>query len=419
MNEATPIRKRQETAIQTPEDLAALISRQKEGYALDREFYTSEAVYERDIRDYWNESWIWVGHVCQIPSPGDYFLFDYGPESIIVARDRDGQVGAFLNICRHRGSRVCVEASGNTRVFACPYHAWTYELNGKLRVAHHMGPDFDPADHGLFRVHVRILAGLIYICTAETPPDVDAAIEKLTPLLAPFGLERLKIAHEGSYPVPANWKLAIENYMECYHCAPAHIEYSRSHSLKDPASMTPALMARLAEASTAAGLPNEKVRMNGPETGSEVDVYYARYPLYDGFQTGSRTGALVAPLLGDLKAAFGGANDMQLGILNNVLIYSDHVVGYRFIPRGVQETDLQVIWYVREDAEEGRDYDKDTLTWLWHVTSLDDERIIRVNQEGVNSFHFVPGPLAEIEWGIRAFYDGYLRHMRASCDKGA
>lgn len=419
MNEATPIRKRQETAIQTPEDLAALIARQKEGYALDREFYTSEAVYERDIRDYWNENWIWVGHVCQIPGPGDYFLFDYGPESIIVARDREGQVGAFLNICRHRGSRVCVEASGNTRVFACPYHAWTYELNGKLRVAHHMGPDFDPANHGLFRVHVRILAGLIYICTAEAPPDVDEAIEKLTPLLAPFGLERLKIAHERSYPVPANWKLAIENYMECYHCAPAHIEYSRSHSLKDPASMTPELMARLAEASTAAGLPNEKVRMNGPETGSEVDVYYARYPLYDGFQTGSRTGALVAPLLGDLKAAFGGANDMQLGIVNNVLIYSDHVVGYRFIPRGVQETDLQVIWYVREDAEEGRDYDKDTLTWLWHVTSLDDERIIRVNQEGVNSFHFVPGPLAEIEWGIRAFYDGYLRHMRASCDKGA
>ena len=72
-----------------------------------------------------------------------------------------------------------------------------------------------------------------------------------------------------------------------------------------------------------------------------------------------------------------------------------------------------MVWYVREGAREGVDYDLDTLTWLWHVTSLDDERIIRVNQEGVNSHHFVPGPLSEMEWGIRAFYAGYLSQIGA------
>ena len=103
---------------------------------------------------------------------------------------------------------------------------------------------------------------------------------------------------------------------------------------------------------------------------------------------------------------------MQLGILNNFLIYSDHVVGYRFVPRSVQETDIQMVWYVREDAVEGEDYDLEDLTWLWHVTTLDDERIIRVNQEGVNSFHFRPGPLSKMEEFMTAFYDGYLNTLK-------
>ena len=83
-------------------------------------------------------------------------------------------------------------------------------------------------------------------------------------------------------------------------------------------------------------------------------------------------------------------------------------MGYRFIPRSVQETDIEVIWFVRGDAQAGKDYDLQDLTWLWDVTSQDDERIIRLNQEGVNSFHYIPGPLSHMEWGIRAFYDGYL-----------
>ena len=126
-----------------------------------------------------------------------------------------------------------------------------------------------------------------------------------------------------------------------------------------------------------------------------------------GYQTGSRSGAPLAPLLGTLKGFDGGATDVGLGILNNLLVYSDHVVGYRFVPRDVQQTDIEVVWMVRADAEEGVDYDTDDLTWLWHVTSLDDERIIRHNQAGVNSHLFRPGPLAEMEWAISGFYEFY------------
>jgi len=219
----------------------------------------------------------------------------------------------------------------------------------------------------------------------------------------------LKIAHSASYPVPANWKLAVENYMECYHCAPSHKDYARSHSIKDPEYLRTELTEAMKDRSRAVGLRTDEVSISSDAEGkTDMDFYHRRYPLFDGYLTGSKSGEPLAPLLGNLKGFDGGTTDLQIGILNNFLVYSDHVVGYRFIPRSVQETDIEVIWFVRGDAQAGKDYDLQDLTWLWDVTSQDDERIIRLNQEGVNSFHYIPGPLSHMEWGIRAFYDGYL-----------
>lgn len=391
-----------------PDILNTLISEYRNGLALPRGFYTSQAVYDHDIAAYWNRSWIWVGHESQVPEPGDYFLFDYGPESIIVVRDREGEVRAHLNVCRHRGSRVCTESAGNARLFVCPYHAWTFELSGQLRAGREMGPEFNPGDWGLFPAQVRVFQGLIFICASADPPPIDDGLAQLAPLAEPFGLENLKIAHSASYTVAANWKLAIENYMECYHCAPSHKEYSRSHTLKDPGEMA-GLVAPLQARSAEIGLPTDALEMIGDNAiGPGADIYYRRYPLYDGFQTGSRTGAALAPPLGRLTGHDGGATDIQIGLLNNFLVYADHLVGYRFVPRGLQDTEIQMVWMVRSDAKEGRDYDRDDLAWLWHVTTLDDERIIRHNQEGVNSNFFQPGPLAEMERGIRSFYQNYL-----------
>ncbi|MEM6481891.1 MAG: aromatic ring-hydroxylating dioxygenase subunit alpha [Pseudomonadota bacterium] len=377
------------------------------GHALPRGFYTSPEIFDGDIARVWNRNWIWVGHESQIAKPGDYFLFEYGPESLIICRDRDGNVRAHLNVCRHRGSRVCTEPEGNARVFSCPYHAWTYELSGKLRSGREMGSDFDPGQWGLISAACSVFQGMILVCAdADAAPNIDDGLTKLAPLTAPFGFEDLKVAKSATYPVPANWKLALENYLECYHCAPAHQDYSRSHTLKAPAhveAQLPAMKARAAEV----GLPTETLEEGDENTAPGASVYYRRYPLYEGYQTGSRSGAPLAPLLGTLKGFDGGATDVGLGVLNNLLIYSDHAVGYRFVPRDVQQTDIEVVWMVRGDAVEGVDYNPDDLTWLWHVTSLDDERIIRYNQAGVNSHLFRPGPLAEMEWAISDFYDFY------------
>lgn len=395
-------------------ELDALIARYQPGFALPREFYTSREIYDNDIAAYWNQNWIWVGHESQIPSSGDYFLFDYGPESIIVVRDKDGAVRAHLNVCRHRGSRVCTESEGSARVFVCPYHAWTFELSGKLRSGRSMGSDFDPEKWGLFPAQVLVFQGLIFVCASRKAPPIHQALEQLSALTAPFGFQDLKVAHTASYPVPANWKLAVENYMECYHCAPSHKEYARSHSLKSTKDVEE-LMAPLQERSVKVGLPTQTLNLTEDAAPAPcADIYYRRYPLYEGYDTGSRSGAPLAPLLGSLSGYDGGATDVQIGPLNNFLVYSDHAVGYRFVPRGLQETDIQIVWLVRADAKEGKDYDIDDLSWLWHVTSLDDERIIRHNQEGVNSQFFQPGPLSEMEWGIVGFYTGYLAMIGGS-----
>ena len=136
---------------QKPAGLGALVQKCKPGFALPRDFYTRPDIYQHDIKTYWNESWIWVGHVSQIAEKGTFFLFEYGQEFIIVVRDGADRVRAYLNVCRHRGSRVCVEQQGTARVFSCPYHAWTYDLDGKLRGGREMGPDFDPAQYGPVR----------------------------------------------------------------------------------------------------------------------------------------------------------------------------------------------------------------------------------------------------------------------------
>lgn len=396
--------------------LEALVAGHEHRFALARDFYASPEIYDLDIKTVWNRNWIWVGHDSQIPQAGDYFVFDYGSESLIIVRGGDGNVHAHLNVCRHRGSRVCTEHSGTARLFVCPYHAWTYELTGELRSGREMSADFDPARWGLLPAQVKVFQGMILVCAHTDPPPIDAALEQLAPLTKPFQIDNLKVVREATYPVPANWKLAVENYLECYHCAPAHQEYSRSHSLKSPSEME-ALLPAMNKRAVEAGLPLEVLDLTGASAVAPgADVYYRRYPLFDGYKTGSKSGAPVSTLLGSLKGFDGGATDLSLGILNYFLIYSDHMVGYRFVPRDVQQTDIQVVWMVRGDAREGHEYEPEELSWLWHVTSQDDERIIRHNQAGVNSHFFKPGPLAEMEWAINDFYDFYKGRLASALD---
>ncbi len=393
-----------------------MVSRHRQGYSLERDFYVSETIYRADLEKYWGANWIWAGHISQIPEVGDFLVFEFGQESIIIVRDSNGDIRAHLNVCRHRGSRVCLSRSGNTHSFVCPYHAWTYGLDGQLRAGRLMPDGFDKREHGLMPVSVINYQGLLFFCLAEQPPSMQSALDKVENSTVPFSLANLKVAHEASYPVAANWKLALENYLECYHCAPAHKEYSKSHSLKDPLSCNSELVSAMEARSESIGLLNGEVAGTGALAEHPgADVYYRRYPLYPGYDTGSMDGRGVSTLLGNLSGYDGGASDLTIGPLNSFLIYSDHMVGYRFIPGGVQQTEIQTVWLVNENAQEGVDYELKNLVWLWDVTTRDDERIIRHNQAGVNSLRYSPGPLSKMEWGIQDFHFGYLNVLGSTC----
>jgi Rieske 2Fe-2S family protein len=158
-----------------------------------RHFYTDAAIFERDINWLRQTTWFIAGHQSQTPRTGDYFVYELANDSIIIIRDQDGKINAHHNVCRHRGSRICLESEGTVRNLTCPYHSWSYGLNGQLVGTPFMPNTFDKTAFSLHSCHVRVYHGLIFVCLAEVAPDFESYIGFLGPELvfAPFaGCER-------------------------------------------------------------------------------------------------------------------------------------------------------------------------------------------------------------------------------------
>ncbi|MCH8137265.1 MAG: aromatic ring-hydroxylating dioxygenase subunit alpha [Proteobacteria bacterium] len=208
-----------------------LIADHRPGYSLAQRFYTDDELYERELERVINRNWIMAGHVSELAQEGDFKLFEVGRESAIIVRGKDGAISAFANVCRHRGSVVCLEARGNTQQFTCPYHGWKYGLDGRLLAARAMPDSFDAESHGLKRLSLELMHGLILLSFSEAPPSLTNCRKDMAEPMALFDIAGLKVAAQKDYLIPANWKLCIENYQECYHCATAHPEYARLHTL--------------------------------------------------------------------------------------------------------------------------------------------------------------------------------------------
>ena len=390
--------------------IAALIAAQPAGKSLKQTFYADPAIFRRDVERVLMRHWLCVGHESSLPAPGDFTLVEYATESAIIARGEDGELRALVNVCRHRGSRVCQQESGNAKFFVCPYHGWAYGLDGTLRAARHMPEGFDFASHGLKRIHLRVIEGLILISFAEKPLSLARAEKAIRMNYGPYGWASAKVAHRETYQIAANWKLAVENYLECYHCAPAHPEYSKLHAIEQPPARIEKLNAKLREKTAALGLD---IPMHDYWTGSaegEEAVWSFRYPLYEGAQSASEDGGPVAPLMG-VPEYDGAATSTHFGPASFFLAYADHGVIYRFIPKTADRCEMEVIWLVRGDAKEGVDYDLEKLAWLWRVTSEADKRIIEQNQLGVNSRYYEPGPYAPMEQNALRYVNWYLREI--------
>jgi phenylpropionate dioxygenase-like ring-hydroxylating dioxygenase large terminal subunit len=390
-----------------------LVDTHAEGSALDRAFYTDAGIYEREISEIYLKSWLYAGHISEIPKVGDWFLFEFGGESVILVRSKAEQVNALLNVCRHRGSRICLEDRGCSKRLVCRYHGWAYELDGQLRKAAHMDEDFDPSGISLKQIHSEILEGMIYVNFAEDPAPFSVVREGMQDCLRPYRIDKAKVAHRQTFPISANWKLSLENYTECYHCAPSHPEYSKGHSLAKPAAREDELLAQVMSRAEACGLSSEVVNHTYEgASGFGADYAYERYSMWRDHLTGSEDGQPVAPLMGDIKDYDGGTTDIQVGPVTFGLAYCDHIVIYRFTPVSLDKSECDITWLVNGDAEEGVDYDKAKLTWLWDVTTEADKRIIENNAKGVNSRYYQPGPLSTMEDFTGSFISWYLKTIR-------
>lgn len=193
---------------------------------LPPDYYRSDSIYREEVEHIFYKRWQMVCREEEIPNPGDFVTVEIGDENIIVVRSEDLEIHAHFNVCRHRGTRICVEQKGtfDAGVIKCPYHAWQYGLNGNLNAAPLMRETahFQKSDFPLHGAHVARWGGFVFINLAEEPVPFEQDLAALIGKFKPWRLDELRIAHQIPYTLNCNWKLILQNYQECYHCPGVH-----------------------------------------------------------------------------------------------------------------------------------------------------------------------------------------------------
>jgi glycine betaine catabolism A len=402
-----------------------LLARRRPGYTLEAPFYTDPGIFKHDLNIIFGCHWIFVGVEPDVREPGDCMTVDIGPHAVIIARDDDMALHAYHNVCRHRGARLLHTPSANVGNLVCPYHQWTYGLDGKLLFAAYMPADFDTSCHGLRPVHLRSLAGLLFVCLAETPPDdFDTMAEALTPYIAPHGIPRCKVAHAEDIVEHGNWKLTMENNRECYHCSAAHPELTRS-IFAEGFGFAPVGAEAEAQAQRFQGMIaalHAECARHGMASG-EIDHLDDRI-------TGFRTERLPLEDAGEsetldtrvaCKRLLGGISEKRLGALSVWTqpnswhhFMSDHIVSFAVFPLTPETALLRTKWLVHEDAVEGVDYDRGNLTAVWHATNRQDSDLVGKAGAGVRVSGYRPGPYSpDTEGLVEKFSAWYIGRMAA------
>jgi glycine betaine catabolism A len=298
--------------------------------------YTDQTVFELEQEKIFERMWFCAVRSTDLPDPGNFRTVQVGRESVLVTRSRDGALRAFLNICRHRGARLCVEESGTVRRnFQCPYHAWTYGLDGKLVAAPNLTsmPDIDRTEYGLRPVHLREWLGYAWLCLADEPPsfedtvraEVAARLGRLD-AIDNYEIDELALGRRITYDVRANWKLIIENFMECYHCATIH----------------PELTEVLPE--FANGFAAQYYVGHGAEFGEEVN----------GFTVDGSTGFDRLDRVDEQQDRRYYAITVRPQVFVNLV--PDHVIIHRMFPMATDRTIVECDWlYAKDVVASGRD----------------------------------------------------------------
>lgn len=391
----------------TQADILHMLRTRPREHSLPQLFYNDPAMFDLDMQAVWHREWLCVGAECEVSLPGQFITLNIGQSPIMVVRDNDGVLRGFHNTCRHRGSRILDAACGTTKGLVCPYHRWTYRLDGSLAWAAYMPDDFDKSAHGLKPLHVRSVGGTVFVCLAENPPNLSPYADDMADLLAPHALPKAKVALEERIVVQGNWKLMMENSRECYHCATQHrplMKYFLDiYDFKNPRDNV--LIQQFWERMEADGIPSHIAE--GP------DYRATRLPFTNGAVSTTNDGkAAVARLLGDVP--HGDIGSLRWVHYPSVFSHAlgDYAVMVRMLPLTPGTTEVLTKWLVNADAVEGVDYDLARLREIWSITNDEDGGLVERNQAGVNSMAYQPGPYSpELEAGVIKFIDWYCEKL--------
>jgi len=393
--------------------MADLFGQCVRGHTLPQQLYTSEAVFDFEMKAVFARSWLQAGHLAEVVKVGDYITVQLGKTSVVIIRESESSVRAYFNACRHRGSMICTSEKGSAHRLVCPYHQWTYDLKGNLIFAKNMPADFDQSRHSLIPLQCEVVAGVIFIGLSDDVPDFGEFRRQIEPMLAPHDLENAKIAHAAVLPEHANWKLVMENGRECYHCSARHPELLSS--FRDPTEDDyfegqPDWMTHFEDICRSNGL------INGPAEGPWFDIL--RFPIKDGVQSLTLDGRYACSKL-LIPSGEGNIGTLRWATEPNAFSHAlrDHAFTFEAWPIDVGTTHVRAKWLVHKDAVEGRDYELPHLTALWSATNDQDKWLAENNFRGVQGAGYVPGPYSSNdEKKVIDFVNWYLDSVQSYLD---
>jgi Rieske 2Fe-2S family protein len=356
---------------------------------MPREYYTSDGILREERERVFANTWVCVGREADIAEPGAYFLADVAGESLIIVRDKAGAVRAHFNVCRHRGTRICVARSGKFgETIQCPYHAWTYKLDGRLVGAPHMNevPDFAMEDHPLHQAALGTWEGFLFVNLASDPVPFADAFAPMAGRFTRYNLRSLTTVRRIDYDVNANWKLILQNYSECLHCPTIH----------------PELSTKLPYTSGANDLTE------GPFLGGYMEIKAPH-------ESATMSGRACAIPLGEMRGdEHNRAYYYTLFPAMMLSLHPDYAVFYSVQAVAPDRSLVRCEWMVHPDAPAKPGYNIADAEEFWDRTNRQDWDICERSQAGVSSRVYAPGPYSPRESMPAAWDREYLRQMGAN-----
>ena len=374
--------------------------------SLPQKYFVSPEIFAKEQENIFSRNWLLVGHQSQIPDAGDYVVQQVIGESLIVIRDKSGEIRGFFNVCRHRGARLKEDACGHASAIQCPYHAWTYGLDGRLIGAPHMDevPGFDKTEYSLHAINLGLWEGFIFVNLAAAGPltsilslrerrkneQTAASVSGYKSLAEWFAsldgkflhwnMSILRPAKRIEYDVRANWKLMFENYSECYHCPGVHPMLSKVSpydSAENDLAEGPFLGGfmkinpgkSLSMSGNACALPIEHDQEHDKESTQRV-FYYSIFP------------------------------NMFLSM------HPEYVMVHQLWPQSPDRTLIVCDWFFHPDAFSRKDFKPEDAIEFWDMTNKQDWHVCELSQQGIGSRAYQPGPYSSRE-SIPAAWDRY------------